>query len=418
MENIKTKIIPCENTARYHLYWVYFIAYGAMACFFPFFPHFMESRGLDYVQIGYCFSLTSIVSIIAQPLWGYISDKWYGKRKIIFALLILCGLSAFSFLFSFSFAAIAFSVILLIFFQGAAFPLADSYVYSISSDFPAVQYGRVRLFGSAGFGITAFVLGILLSYLNDSLMFIAYFGFMAVAAYFFLGAKFSEKPHGAAPHFREIGEILKNKKFLIFVLTVCVSSIATVSSGNYIAILVEKTGGNTASLGFLWLLVAFSELPLFYYGTFLLNKFGESRLYIAAMVLYAVRFFASSLCTNFIPVVIIQLLQAFTFPLFMLATTSKANRLLPDHMKATGMTLMTSLGYGLGGLIGNISGGYIIKHLDVFYLYKIYALICLLALGIKFFAKKRRPLNFFKGLFRLFCFKLLGRHSLFLPKSH
>lgn len=379
-----------EKAARYRLYWVYIIIYVAMACFFPFLPHFLQARGLDYVQIGFCFSLTSIVSIISQPLWGYIADRWYGKRKTLLFLMLFCGFSALSFLFSFSFAAIAFSIILLIFFHGAIFPLTDSYVYSLSDNFPSIQYGKVRLFGSAGFAVTAFILGILLKFLNVSLTFICYSLFMAVAAFIFSGVKSSGITRGEPAHIRDVKKILKNPTFLLFILIVCISSIATVSSGNYIAILVEKTGGNTSSLGTLWLLVALSELPLFYFGTRLLNKYGESKLFVFAMILYAIRFFASSLCVNFIPVVIIQLLQAFTFPLFMLATTSRANKLLPDHLKATGMTIMTSLGYGLGGLIGNLAGGYIIKLFSVFFLYKVYGFICLLTLVLKLYAIKSR----------------------------
>ena len=377
-----------EKKTKYSLYTVYTISYGAMACFFPFLPYYLKLRGLDYVQVGYCLSITSIVSIIAQPFWGYLSDRKFGKRKVIFSLFVLCGLSSISFLFANSFTAIALSIMLLIAFQGAVFPLADSYVYALNSGFPSIQYGKVRLFGSAGFAVITFLLGFLLKHFDVSFLFIGYLCFMLTAAFIFTSVKFSGKSEGASPHFHDIKKILKNPTFLLFIFTVCISSVGAISNGNYIAILVEKTGGNTGNLGTLWLLVALSELPLFYYGNILLKRFGEDNLYIFAMIIYAIRFFASALCVSFIPVMLIQLLQTFTFPLFALATTSRANKLLPDNLKATGMTLMTSLGYGLGGLIGNFFGGFIIKLISVFFLYKIYGGLCLFSILLVLYMKK------------------------------
>ncbi len=373
-----------ERSTRYSLYLMYLMIYGATACFYPFLPHYLQSRGLNYVEIGFCFSLTSIVSIVSQPLWGYVADRWQGKRRTLFFLMVMCGLSILPFIFADRFVGIALSIILLIFFQGALYPLADSHLYALGDRYPSIQYGKVRLFGSAGFAFTAFGLGFLLKFFSTDWLFILYFGFMAATFLAFYRAKLTGACHDTTPHFHDVKRILSNPKFSIFILSVCIVSIASTSSGNYIAILVEKTGGNTAGLGVLWFLVALSELPLFFHGTRILERFGEDRIYLGALVLYAIRFFASSLCVNFIPVVLIQLLQAFTFPMLMLATTSKVNHLLPDNLKATGMTLLTALGFGLGGLIGNLGGGYVIKLFSVFFLFKLYGIICLAALAVFF----------------------------------
>ncbi len=371
-----------EKRTRYKLYLMYFLLFGGIAGYSPFLPHYFESKGLDYIQIGYCFSLMSIISIVSQPVLGYLADRWFGRKKTIILLMILCSISSVFFTYANTFYFICFCIVIIGFFQGAIFPLSDSYIYTISEHKKSIQYGKVRLFGSIGFALVAFGLGFLLKNSGPSIMFHTYSVLFILAAFFFSRVKFNFSTKSVLPKITDIGLILRNRSFSLFLLAVCVSSIAIISSGNYIAMLIEKTGGDTSGLGILWLLVAFSELPMFYLGTKVLDKFGEIPLFGAALILYSIRFILSSFCTSYILVTIIQLMQGVSYPLIMLSATSNANKLLPTNLKATGMTLISALGFGLGGFLGNLSSGFILENFNVFSLFRFYSLVSVIAFVI------------------------------------
>jgi MFS family permease len=67
------------------------------------------------------------------------------------------------------------------------------------------------------------------------------------------------------------------------------------------------------------------------------------------------------------------------------------NVIVPDKIRASGITLLSSLGFGLGGLIGNLGGGFILQYKDPFYLFKSLSIICFISLLIVLILKFKKP---------------------------
>ena len=107
------------KSVKLNLLTVYFLAYGALACYFPFLAVYFKSRGLTYIQSGIAFSLVSLVSIIAQPLMGYIADKYLSKSKIVLVNMFACSVLIYLHIFANGFYSVALATISLIFFQGS-----------------------------------------------------------------------------------------------------------------------------------------------------------------------------------------------------------------------------------------------------------------------------------------------------------
>ena len=130
-------------------------------------------------------------------------------------------------------------------------------------------------------------------------------------------------------------------------------------------------------------------------GSKLLKKYGELNIYIAAVVLYVIRMLLSAYSSNYMMVIAVQLMQSITYPLYMVAVMQYIYLIVPHKVRASGITLLSSLGFGLGGLIGNLGGGFILQYKDPFFLYKTMAFACFVALIIasllKFLDKSRLP---------------------------
>ena len=111
-----------NNALRLRFELLYFALYGTMACYYPFLPLYLESRNLSYTQIGVVFALNSLVGIIAQPVWGYITDKRLTKKKTLLIASVFSAVLVFNFLAAHSFLYILASIVMLVIFQSITPP--------------------------------------------------------------------------------------------------------------------------------------------------------------------------------------------------------------------------------------------------------------------------------------------------------
>ena len=376
-----------ENNLELRLNALYFIMYGSMACFHPFIAVYFDSRGLNYIQIGAAFALLSLVGIFAQPIWGFITDKYLNKKKTLLITMLLCSVLIFSFVLSQSFSFVMLSILLLLIFQSPIMSICDAYCYDILEENRHLQFGKIRLVGSIGFALVSLGLGkvIELTYIDVSFFF--YAAFLLTSAAIVMGIRHEGRQNIKRAKLADLLNVLKNYKFFFFIVSIMVLCIANGANSSYIAILIGKTGGNVTNLGLLWFLQAMSELPFFYFGNRVIKKYGELNILITALFLYAVRFLLSSFCTSYVEVMLVQLMQGITFPLFLTAALQYVNRIVPNQIRASGITLLSSLGFGLGSFLGNLGGGYVLQVSTIFHLYQLLSFVSVLSLTVALFLK-------------------------------
>ena len=123
-----------------------------------FLPLYLHYRGLNGTEIGWVLAVESCASLLAQPIWGYLSDKFKTVRKILFICVIglLIGSSIF-------FQMDTLSTILI---TGAAFYFFATPIGALSdslaqrrADELNISFGSIRMWGSVGFAISALIVG-------------------------------------------------------------------------------------------------------------------------------------------------------------------------------------------------------------------------------------------------------------------
>src|SRR5699024_12149353 len=72
-----------------------FSFYGANTMVVSFLPLLLTYRGLSAQEIGWVLAIGPAVSIIAQPFWGFISDKFQTVRRVLIITLIGLLISGF-----------------------------------------------------------------------------------------------------------------------------------------------------------------------------------------------------------------------------------------------------------------------------------------------------------------------------------
>lgn len=384
MENRKFRIKLLE---------FYFLIYGANACFSPFLAVYMQDRKFSFTQMGMIYALNSLISVLCQPIWGYITDKHLDKRKTLIITMTGSLIFILPFIITRNFYLVFLATIIYTLFSGPIWSVADACTYEIMEQKKGIEYGKIRLMGSVGYAVTALILGLLIKKFSVNTPFMVCVIFFLIAIFVIRNLKFKDTNKTQILNISDIVKILSNKKFVMFIIAVMLINISTNANSNYIAVLIEKTGGNVSNLGFLWFVIAMSELPVFTVGKKLIEKFGVLNIFCTGIFFYIVRFFFDSICRNYIAVIAVQVMQGITFPVYLVAALEYINELVPPRMRTSGITLYSAFGGGIGAFIGNIGGGIILDRLSIFSLYRLISEICLISLLIGYLLKVKGKNN-------------------------
>jgi MFS family permease len=366
---------------------IYIMIYGALACIYPFLVYYFQEKELSYMEMGIIFSIISITGVIVQPIWGFITDKYSNKRTIIIITMMLSAVAVYSLIVANGFYTIILSVILLMSFLSPVTPITDAYSYEIIEQYPKLEYGKIRLMGSFGYAVAALFMGYAVKIYGMNSSYFTYSILMLLGALLLLSIDYRGKGTRKNISFNDVVNLTRDKRFVLLIVSVILTNIGAGSNSSYIPVLIEKTGGDVAQLGIVFFVIAISELPAFYFGGRLLCKNGELNLYIVGMALFVLRYFLDSICDDYVPVLMIQLLQGVTYTFYLMTSLQYLNKITPVTMRTSAIT-MHAAAMGIGGVIGNIGGGILLEHISIFMLYQILASTCILCLGVLIVLKK------------------------------
>jgi MFS transporter, PPP family, 3-phenylpropionic acid transporter len=367
---------------------IFYIAiYFGMGSISPYLILYYQQKGLSFAQIGIASAVFSITGVFAQPLWGFITDKYLNKRTTLIISSMFCSFIIYSFIFSNGFYSAILSVIILAAFQSSIIPIADAYSFEIIEHHQEIQYGRIRLMGNLGYAVGALILGQIIQHYGLNSSYFIFSAVMIIGSIVISKVRFNHKAEREKISLRDGLELFKDKRFSVFIISAIVAFTAIGGSVSYLAILIQKTGGNTSNLGFVWFLIAISTLPVFYFGKKLTKRYGELNIYQLGILFYALRFFLDSVFTSFNIILVVQLLESVSYTFFLMGTLEYLNKITPAKIKATSMTFYTAA-CGIGGFIGSIAGGMLLEHVDIFTFYRMLSAVSIICIMIIFLLKK------------------------------
>lgn len=368
----------------------YFLLAGSLSCYYAFLILFFKDRNLDYIQMGICFAALPLMGVACQPMWGYLTDKYLNKKISFIIVTAGSALTIILLVFSRSYYAILPSIILLALFMTSMNPLLDALCLEASAGNENIQFNRIRLMGSIGYALCVVIMGLVIKYTNINTAFYAFFAMnlLNIMIVSTIEAKGEAKSQRINPRF--VLSLFKNTGFILLIASTLLLNIATGSNASYVGELIKTTGGDVSNLGLMWSVVTLCEVPTFFLGSWLLKRFNDFRLYQTALFFYSIRFLLNSLCTDWHFVIAVQVMQALTYALYMVATIHYLNRVIEPQMLTSGITLHAALGLGLGNFIGNIGGGVILELFNIYWLYRINVVICLISLSVALFIERRK----------------------------
>jgi PPP family 3-phenylpropionic acid transporter len=132
----------------------------------PFWPVWLAARGMDAREIGILLSVAGLVRIVAAPSIAMVADRLGRRKTLVVVLAVLSLVATGLYAPAHGFAALLVITILSSIFFTTLMPMGESLVLLVARA-RALDYGRIRLWGSFAFILSATASGYLLSGRTD-----------------------------------------------------------------------------------------------------------------------------------------------------------------------------------------------------------------------------------------------------------
>lgn len=160
----RTRRLPAGTVS---LAGLYFLSSASMF-FWAYMPRQMTALGWTGVQIGLFFAIKTLSQAVAMPAWGRLADRAGANRSYLLKLQYLVAAAAIAGL---SFATSWVVGVIIAILIGATARCAPPLLDSMTLDTVGLsRFGRIRAFGTAGFGMVALLFGLVGASLGPGLL--------------------------------------------------------------------------------------------------------------------------------------------------------------------------------------------------------------------------------------------------------
>lgn len=321
----------------------------------PFWPVWLEARGLSHTEIGLIFAAGSTVRVFTGPLAARLADRT-GERK---RFIVFLTLAAFCLYLPFYFLENFWSIFLL---QACLFgalgplmPMAETLTMTGVRQHN-LDYGRIRLWGSIAFIVGASGIGFFLKGADPNLIWMSVvgaLGFYVVAAWFVPDFRVAPGHADNAPVSRVIGD----KTFLVFILaTACIQGshalYYTFGTLNWL-----RMGLSEGVIGLLWAEGVVAEVILFVFAAGTIRRLGPARLIALGGLACLIRWPLTAMVDDLALIALLQILHAFTFGAAHLGAIYFIADRMPEDISTTAQTIYALCVSGIGvGVMSWVSG--------------------------------------------------------------
>ncbi len=367
-----------------------FMMFAGYAAAGPFFVLFYQSLGFTGTQIGLLTGIGPLITLVSAPWLTRFADRT-SRHRLVMTLSLGVGVCAYVALPMLR----AFPVVLLVgilvsIFFAPVTPLADSAALFMLSD-RKEMYGRIRLGGTVGYGISASLAGLLVQAHGLRAAFWSCAGLFLLALLISQRLVYSHQTAGT-PGRREggVGVLLATPRWLLFLVTAFAGGIA-LASYNYLFPYMKELGASETTMGLALTIGTLVEVPVLFFGHRLIQHFKPSGVLTLATAATGLRLLLYSVAGTPGHVLWIQLLNGVTFPLMWVAGVSYAHARAPEGMSATAQGLFTAVVYGFGMAVGGFVAGPLLERVGGRGLYLIFGIVVLCMLTVVAIVRRRLP---------------------------
>ena len=325
-------------------------SFGVLGVHVPFWPGWLESRGLSAVEIGELGMVYMCTRGVASPTWAHFVDR-SGRRKLWLVAFTLAALVCFApFAWAHEYPALLALTVLFGVAHAPVLPLGENLLVLQARE-RGIDYGRTRLWGSVAFMGASLGAGIVL---DDGAWSRTWWLVMVVLALSAVSA-LCLPADPVRPRPRAVGvplaELLSDRRALAVLAGGGIVQSAHAMYYMFSTLHWEQSGHSTQLIGAFWAEAVVAETLFFAFARQLGGRGSERVLMVLAVLAGAVRWSVLASTSAVAPVAAAQLLHAFTFAAAQLAVVRHLQHAVPERLSASAQSLYGALNIGAHALV-------------------------------------------------------------------
>ncbi|MFC1815918.1 MFS transporter [Thermodesulfobacteriota bacterium] len=364
----------------------YFIYFGVMGIFLPYFNLYCFRLGFSGLQIGTLSAFRSMALILFPLLWGALADRFQMRR----AIYISCNLISTTIWIFYLYTTDFLFMLTITVFYGIFYAPIISFLEAFTMDVLGQEknsYGRIRVWGSISFILVVIVIGKVIDMYPIAIIMVLILAGSVLQSVISVNVP-DITIDKRELFFRQVKAFL-SRRVIIFLLC---GFLMLVSHGTYygfFSIHLENLGYGNTFIGITWALASIAEIVVMITSNRIFRRFSLENVLFFSFMAAAIRWIALFFFRAPVLIVFTQILHALSYGTFHIASILYIDLLAPDETKTLGQAVNNAVSYGFGLMIGFLINGYLYERVGTFGLFAISSFIALVGgLLIKSFPSK------------------------------
>ncbi len=335
----------------------YFLFFVTVGILLPYWSLYLKSIGMDAKQIGILSSLMVFSKVFISFFWGWLVDHTGRRMHVIQLASLFSAISFAAILFVDSFWGLFIVLLVFSLFWSASLPQIEAATLAHLGE-STHAYTGIRVWGSIGFIIAVWLLGILFE--TIAIAYVPHIVLFSIVIVWMMSLTIPEKKIAQHEEVHESISVILFRPKVIALFMVCFLMLA--SHGTYYtfySIYLEDNGYTSTFIGQMWALGVIAEVILFMFMHKLMSRFSLRTLLLLSLILAAVRWLLTGLFVDYVVVMIIaQTLHAASFGMYHAVAIQYVHRYFRGRLQGRGQALYSSSSFGAGMAIGSLISGY------------------------------------------------------------
>ncbi|MDD9269403.1 MFS transporter [Paenibacillus sp. GCM10023248] len=334
----------------------YALIYMSTGAFFSYISVYYTEIGLGNFEVGILTSVGAVIGLIAQPLWGIISDRSRYKNNVLVCCILLAALSVWLVQWSgISFGLLLLAMVVFSFFQVAINPLSDAITLELSSK-GIVKFSGVRTFGSVGYAVMSVLAGWMFARNIHSIFIVTSVVMFVSFVISLLLPKVEGHQNGKKKV--KVTELFKHRPLMVLYAYAFILSSTLGFFFSFHAIYSQEQGVSMEIIGLGIAIGSISQFPFMIWFDWIFRRFGMVNILLFSGLIHVIRWLLYATALTPQTVVIMWALHGGTYILFYLCLSHYVNEHVMKELKATGLMFNSIILLGAGKIVGAVLGGW------------------------------------------------------------
>jgi len=339
---------------------------------YSYLPRYLSALGWSTVLIGAVLSVSALARSGVMPVWSWFSDlaevtgRHLGVRLVKIQFVLALPFLALPFVENpWVIAGLLIWVSITV---GSSLPILDVVTMR---ELGAQSFGRIRAWGSLGFGLAAVSFSVAGNWLSH--VELAMWSPVIIVVFTFLaGVTALAMPRSTIPVEAEstpkpspvvaLKGILGNPWVLLMMPLWALHWASQMPYNIFLVFLAEAQGFGAWVPGAAVVAGVTAEIAFLALGQRLIDRLGPTLSFAIIILFTALRWFATAWIADPWALIVLQTLHGLTFGGFMLSMMAVLNREIPKQIRTSAQALLYVMVFGLGTSLGQGLSGYIVDH--------------------------------------------------------